>query len=77
MLYSQLPLGIPTRRYLAGFLTKILHAFLISPILATCTTLLDFTILTILGDHEPLPLGFFEAMKIEEKNIYIYTRYQQ
>jgi hypothetical protein len=44
---------MPSGRILWGFVTEILHAFLISAILATCPTLhsvLGFTIITVLSE---------------------------
>ena len=54
ILSSHLHLSIPSGRFLTGFPTTILSAFLLSPIRATCLThliLLDFITRTILGEQ--------------------------
>jgi hypothetical protein len=53
ILSPDLSLGLPNRLLPTGFLTKILHIFLIYPICATCPanlTLLDLITLTVSGE---------------------------
>jgi hypothetical protein len=53
ILPSHLCLGVQSYLFLSGFLTKIVYAFLIYPMYATCLThliLLDFFILIIFGE---------------------------